>query len=97
VAFDATPHENLQAALLGVFDSQIAGGKRYDLASLGRRRAHATYHASHGIDETTGTIFAMDLTPLLADDTLSPLELVGAHIARFRAEVESRFGRLGRL
>jgi len=97
VAFDTTPHENLQAALLGVFDSQIAGGKRYDLATLGRRRAHATYHASHGVDETTGTAFAMDLTPLLLDDTLVPLDLVRAHIARFQAEVDARFGKLGRL
>jgi hypothetical protein len=97
VAFDTTAHENLQAALLGVFDSQIAGGKRYDLATLGRRRAHATYHASHGVDATTGTNFAMDLTPLVTDDALSPLDLARAHIARFQAEVEFRFGKLGRL
>ncbi len=97
VAFDATEHENLQAALLGVFDSQIAGGKRYDLATLGRRRAHATYHASHGVDATTGTNFAMDLTPLVTDDALSPLDLVRAHIGNFQAEVESRFGKLGRV
>ncbi|NLV41052.1 MAG: PIG-L family deacetylase [Candidatus Hydrogenedentes bacterium] len=95
VAFDTSAHENLQAALLGVFDSQIAGGKRYDLATMGRRRAHATYHASHGVDATTGTNFAMDLTPLIEDDTLSPLDLVKAHIERFRREIEDRFGRLG--
>ena len=54
IAFDLTSHENLQAALLGVFDSQICGGKRYDLASMGRRRANATYFASHGVDLTSG-------------------------------------------
>jgi hypothetical protein len=97
IAFDTTEHENLQAALLGVFDSQIAGGKRYDLATLGRRRAHATYHVSHGVDATTGTNFGMDLTPLVTDDTLSPLDLVRDHVERFRAEIESRFGKLGRL
>lgn len=37
VMMDLSHHENLQFALLGVFDSQIAGGKRYDLASMGRR------------------------------------------------------------
>ncbi|MBW7862781.1 MAG: PIG-L family deacetylase [Candidatus Hydrogenedens sp.] len=94
VAFDTTSHENLQAALLGVFDSQIAGGKRYDLATMGRRRAHATYHASHGVDATTGTVFAMDLSPLLQDDGPDPLELVLAHIGRFQREVEERFGKL---
>jgi len=65
VVFDVSAHENLQAALLGVFDSQISGGKRYDLATMGRRRANATYFASHGTDVATGMAFAMDLTPLV--------------------------------
>ncbi|HVN15489.1 MAG TPA: PIG-L family deacetylase, partial [Anaerolineales bacterium] len=60
---DLSEHENLQAALLGVFDSQIAGGKRYDLASMGRRRANATYAESHGVDSTLGLSYAMDMTP----------------------------------
>src|SRR4030066_2351907 len=41
VLLDVSGHENMQFALLGVFDSQIVGGKRYDLASMGRRRADA--------------------------------------------------------
>lgn len=90
VAFDVSGHENLQMALLGVFDSQIAGGKRYDLATLGRRRAHATYHASHGVDETTGTTFAMDLTPLIENPVLSPLEFVQQRMQRFRDDVTKR-------
>lgn len=65
VPFDCSPHESLQAALLGVFDSQICGGKRYDLATMGRRRANATYFASHGTDVTTGLAYGMDLTPLI--------------------------------
>jgi hypothetical protein len=48
-----------------VFDSQIAGGKRYDLASLGRRRAHATYSESHVGDRHRALILGMDLTPLM--------------------------------
>ena len=67
VAFDVGDRENLAAALVGVFDSQITGGKRYDLATPGRRRAHATYHESHGRDVATGLTFAMDLTPLIQD------------------------------
>ena len=70
VAFNLSAQENLQATLVGLFDSQISGGKRYDLATMGRRRAHATYHASHEGDVTTGTNFAMDLTPLVADPSL---------------------------
>ncbi len=86
-------HENLQNALLGVFDSQIAGGKRYDLATMGRRKAHATYSESHGTDSNSGVIFGMDLTPLLSGDT-PPAERVGELIRSFEAEVRGRIDRL---
>mgnify|MGYP000935016977 CR=1 FL=1 len=92
--FDCTGHENLQAALLGVFDSQIAGGKRYDLATMGRRKAHATYHASHGVDATTGLNFGMDLTPLIVDETKDIAGYIQEHIDRFTKEVRDRLGKL---
>lgn len=95
VAFDLSAHEALQAALLGVFDSQIAGGKRYDLASMGRRRANATYFASHGVDATTGLSYAMDLTPLILDPTLDILGFVQEHIRRFAEDVTARLKRVG--
>jgi LmbE family N-acetylglucosaminyl deacetylase len=94
VALDCSAHENLQAALLGVFDSQISGGKRYDLASLGRRRANATYHASHDTDVSTGLSFAMDLTPLIQDPGLPPQAFVQEFIARFAQDVAGRLARL---
>jgi len=93
-AFDCSGHENLQAALLGVFDSQIAGGKRYDLATMGRRKAHATYHASHGTDATTGLTFAMDLTPLIVDPSKDLNAFVQEHIGRFANEVSGRIAKL---
>jgi len=94
VALDVAGHENLAASLLGIFDSQICGGKRYDLATLGRRRAHATYHESHGTDVTTALIYAMDLTPLVRDPGLDIGAYVAEHIARFAGEVESRLAKL---
>lgn len=94
VVFDVSAHENLSAALLGVFDSQIAGGKRYDLATLGRRRANATYFQSHSVDEADAIIFGMDLTPLVTDDTIDPLEFAAAHIREFEQEVRARFAKL---
>lgn len=94
VALDTSRHENLQAALLGVFDSQIAGGKRYDLATMGRRRANATYFESHGVDETDSLNYAMDLTPLLVNPALNPAEYAQTFIARFAAEVHERMDRL---
>lgn len=94
VAMPVDRHENLQAALLGVFDSQIAGGKRYDLAALGRRKAHATFSESHGVDRSTGLVWGMDLTPLLGDPRRDPLEFVEELLESFRADVRGRLGRL---
>lgn len=95
VAMDLTEHENLQAALLGVFDSQIAGGKRYDLASLGRRRSNATYFESHGVDASTGLSYAMDMTALVEDAALDPLSFVSGLIGRFLEDVAGRIRRIG--
>jgi len=90
VTMDVSAHENLQLALLGVFDSQIAGGKRYDQASMGRRRANATYWGSHGVDETTGLSYAMDMTPLMNDANLAPADFVDKFIQRFAMDVQER-------
>ncbi|HEY0708066.1 MAG TPA: PIG-L family deacetylase [Polyangia bacterium] len=85
-------HENLHAALMGVFDSQITGGKRYDLATAGRRRAHATYFESHGTDQHTSLIWGMDLTPLINGG--DPTAHVAAYIRRFENEVAGRLAKL---
>ncbi|MBI4890096.1 MAG: PIG-L family deacetylase [Acidobacteria bacterium] len=94
VIFNCGGHENLAAALLGVFDSQIAGGKRYDLATLGRRRAHATYHQSHSVDAAQLINFGMDLTPLINNTELDPLEFATSHIRAFEQDVRARFAKL---
>jgi LmbE family N-acetylglucosaminyl deacetylase len=95
VGFNLSKHENLQAALLGVFDSQIAGGKRYDLASMGRRRANATYFASHGVDAALGLSYGMDLSPLITDTSKDVSEYVLEYIQRFSSDVKARLERLG--
>jgi LmbE family N-acetylglucosaminyl deacetylase len=95
VALDCSARENLQAALVGVFDSQISGGKRYDLATQGRRRANATYYESHGTDVTTGMTLAMDLTPLIEDPMRDVHAYVQEHIDRLARDVAERFARLG--
>jgi len=87
VVFDCSAHILLQETLLGLFDSQICGGKRYDLATMGRRRAHATYLASHGVDTLRGAAFAMDLTPLIQDPSLDIPAYVRGFIDRFSGEV----------
>jgi len=94
IAFDCSACENLQMALLGVFDSQIRSGKRYDLATMGRRRANATYHTSHSRDAATGMIFAMDLTPLIQEPTRDIQTCVQQFIDRFAQDVAERLARL---
>lgn len=93
VAFDVSGHPNISAAVLGVFDSQICGGKRYDLATAGRRVGNATYFASHGTDEAEALTYAMDLTPLIQDKTLDITEYITGYIERFKADVKSKLER----
>ncbi len=93
VIFNVDGHENLATALVGLFDSQVAGGKRYDLATMGRRRANATYLASHGVDESTSLIFAIDLTPVM-DPKVDVKAYTLGYIDRFAKEVSGRLGKL---
>lgn len=93
VVLDVGGRDHLATALNGVFDSQIAGGKRYDLAVLGRRRANATFFASHAADTLEQAWLAMDLTPLIQDDTLDPAAYVDGFVGRFAADVRARWGR----
>lgn len=94
ITLDVSAHENLQAALLGVFDSQISGGKRYDLATMGRRRANATYFESHGTDIMTGMIYGIDLTPLIVDLDLDIQDYLDGFIQRISANMRARLVRL---
>lgn len=91
---DVAGHANLEAAVLGVFDSQIAGGKRYDLATIGRRLANATFSESHGVDNTTSLMYAMDLTPLVSDTSLDIKKYVLDYIYSFAKDVEEKIGGL---
>ena len=90
VVMEVSGRDNLAAALNGVFDSQIAGGKRYDLATLGRRAANATFFESHATDRANQVIFGMDLTPLVADETLDMVEFVASHVRAFEDDVRRR-------
>jgi LmbE family N-acetylglucosaminyl deacetylase len=90
VALPVSERSNIAAALVGVFDSQVTGGKRYDLATAGRRLAHATYYASHGTDVETALTFAMDLTPLVDDPSLPIADYVLGAVDRFRADIQKR-------
>lgn len=88
---DKYPH--LLRPLLGVFDSQISGGKRYDLAEEGLRHANATYFDSHTPDKTSLLTFAMDLTPLAQDDHLDVEQFTLGFVQRLQEDVACRLRR----
>ena len=92
VVLNVSDRANISAALSGVFDSQISGGKRYDDAVLGRRKAHATFFESHAVDAATMLTFAMDLTPLVQDDALSLSAYTASLVDALRADIVSRLG-----
>ncbi|HTL67581.1 MAG TPA: PIG-L family deacetylase [Lacunisphaera sp.] len=91
---DNSADPRLAARLVGVFQSQIGGGKRYDLAAAGRRLAHATFHTSHATDAVSAITWAMDLTPLVHDKKLSVRQFALAHVDRLRADIAARLKRV---
>jgi LmbE family N-acetylglucosaminyl deacetylase len=95
VLMDVSGRDHLAAALNGVFDSQIAGGKRYDLAILGRRAANATFLDSHSGDQADRLIYGLDLTPLVLDETLDIADYVCGFIDAFKADVRSKLAATG--
>ncbi len=93
VALDAGRRPALAAQLLEAFDSQIAGGKRYDHAALGRRLAHATFHQSHATDALRGITWAIDLTPLVENSSLDVGEFMQVHTRRLENDIMNRINR----
>jgi len=94
VALDASAHDSLKRPLIEVFASQVVGGKHYDDAALGRRRANATFLDAHSTDEFSELCWAIDLSPLAHDDSLRVEDFALAKIDRLRAEVAGRLARL---
>ncbi|MGJ8637884.1 MAG: PIG-L deacetylase family protein [Opitutaceae bacterium] len=87
IALDVSGHPELAKQLNECFDSQIAGGKNYGDAVVGRRRANATFHDSHSADAVDQLWFAMDLTELIENEPMSIREFVDAKLERFSKSV----------
>lgn len=90
ISFNVSGKPNLASSLVEVFDSQIDGAKRYDLATIGRRLANATFSSSHEVDQADSVIYGMDLTPLIEDDNLDVKAFILAAINRFSKDVEEK-------
>jgi LmbE family N-acetylglucosaminyl deacetylase len=95
VALDSGRDPELALKLLAVFDSQISGGKRYDLAAMGRRSANATFHTSHSTDSLAGITWAVDLTAVTREGGPTLRHFIGALIERLGADVSQRLKNFG--
>lgn len=87
VALDCSAYPELALSLIQVFDSQISGGKRYDLAALGRRHANATFSNPRIGDTMDCVTWALDLMPLLENPSLTLEQFMAPHLERFRLDV----------
>lgn len=87
VLFDVSGSEEVMTAALRAHTSQIEGGKSYDAAVVGRRVSNATFSRSHAVDTAQAVAIAMDLTPLIENDSLDLRQFVSAKIDRFKKEL----------
>jgi LmbE family N-acetylglucosaminyl deacetylase len=93
VALEASGADLLARSLIEIFQSQNEAGKDYITATLGRRRANATYFQPYEVDKYDGVVFAMDLTPLVHDTARDIVDYVLERIDGFRRDVESTMRR----
>ena len=87
--------EDFGPSLLRCFRSQVEGGKRYDLAAAGRRRAQATFADAYFPDSAQEVVLALDLLPLLESGAPSLEEFVSRLIDEFRQQAKDRIQRMG--
>ena len=92
VGFNVSRNEKLQKQILNVFKSQIAGGKAYTKASIGRRYANATYFQSHSVDSFKMISYGIDMRPLLKNPQLSVKEFALSFVDDLRNEISNVIG-----
>lgn len=92
IGFDVSRNEKMQKKILDVFESQIAGGKAYTKASIGRRYQNATYYQSHSVDSYKMISYAIDLKPLLTNPGLSVKEFALSFVNDLKEEISSVIG-----
>jgi LmbE family N-acetylglucosaminyl deacetylase len=92
VCLDVSGNDKLAVDLINCHESQVTPAKRYDLATIGRRRANATYSDSHGDTPEEFVTCAMDLSPLLRDDDMNLQEFVAGKVRGFEQSVMSALG-----
>jgi LmbE family N-acetylglucosaminyl deacetylase len=87
IVLPVSQREDLALKLCQAHESQVAGGKKYDVGTLGRRHANATFFESHETDAETALSFAMDLSPLLKSTSFDPVRMIKKHIDGMEKEI----------
>ena len=88
VGFNVSRNMKLAKKLLDVYKSQIAGGKEYTKATIGRRYQNATYFKSHSVDTYKQVSLAIDYAPLLFNKELSVKEFALSYVDKLKEEIE---------
>ena len=86
VALACPADHPLEVPLLAVFRSQIEGGKHYETAAPGRRRAQAVFGESHAVDQAEAVVLAIDLKPWVLSEQ-SRAEFLQPMLDRVRDDV----------
>jgi hypothetical protein len=94
VLLDISGNENLELALIKVYESQIRENKRYDIASIGRRRSNATFDRFDEADKGVSATIAVNLNSLILDDNLMLEEFCINLVKNFSEDVSKRIKRL---
>jgi len=92
---DCSGFDNLLQALISVYDSQIGGGKRYDLAAIGRRLSNATFLESHEVDKISSAVIGIDMSSVVINNQ-DVLDFCKTYIDKFYSEISSRINRLSK-
>ena len=87
VVMDVSARPELAEKINNLFQSQIAGGKNYHHAIIGRRTANATFSNPHSTDAASQIIFGLDLLPLLKYPELSLQQFTIDLIDHFKIEI----------
>jgi LmbE family N-acetylglucosaminyl deacetylase len=87
--------EDFGPSLLRCFRSQVDGGKRYDLAAAGRRKAQATFADAYSPDQAQEVVLALNLLPLLEHGAPSLQDFVSGLINEFRQQTTERIQKIG--
>ena len=79
--------DSLQQRLLACHDSQIRGGKRYDLAIRARQQANATFADSHNVDTHAACCVVLDYSALIDNPNLTPRAFMEQCLNGFNEEI----------